>query len=61
MAISLTVYDPDGTITFTEGADDVVHVVVNFSFANVVHITIYFTDMSVTHYYQVPCKYETSP
>jgi len=61
MAVSLTVYDPDGTVTFTEGADDVDHIVVTFSFANVVHVKIYFDDESVTQYYQVPCKYETSP
>jgi hypothetical protein len=58
MALTLTVYDPDGTETFVEGAGGVHHVVVTFSFANVVHVKIYFDDESLVQYYQVPCKLE---
>jgi hypothetical protein len=56
MAVQLTVYDPDETITFEVGVANVQNVVVTFSFANVVHVKIYYTDGRLLQYYQVPCK-----
>jgi hypothetical protein len=61
MATQLTVYDPDGTLTFEVGVDSVQNVVVTFSFANVVHVKIYYTDGSMIQYYQVPCKLYNPP
>lgn len=56
MAVQLTIYDPDGTLTFEVGVDNVQNVVVTFSFANVVHVKVYYTDGTLLQYYQVPCK-----
>jgi hypothetical protein len=58
---SIDIYTPAGTVTYTELAGGVTQINVRYQFANVVDIRIYFTDLSVIRYYQVPCKLTTSP
>lgn len=61
MTKSITLYTPSGDITYTEGVADVTQINVRFSFANVVDIRIYFTDLTVIRYLQVAAVYTVTP
>jgi hypothetical protein len=58
---AIEIYTPSGIISYTEGSGGVTQINVRYSFANVVDVRIYFDDLSVERYYQVPCKLLTSP
>jgi len=55
------IYTPSGTVYLIEGAGGVLQINVRFSFANVVDIRIYYSNLSEERYYQVPCKVTISP
>jgi hypothetical protein len=60
MAVSIEILVPGGTVNYTEGAGGIHHIVVKYYFANVVDIVIYFDDLSVKRYYQIPCILTTT-
>ena len=53
---TIDIYVPGATVTYTVGINNVTQINVHFYFANVVHIIIYFADLSQLRFYQVPCK-----
>jgi hypothetical protein len=59
MALTIQILVPAGTVTYTEGAGGVHHLVVKYYFANVVDIIIYFDDLYTKRYYQIPCILST--
>lgn len=61
MPVSITVFLPSGSVSYTEGVANVTTINVRYSFANVVDIRIFFLDGTVIRYYQCACVLTTSP
>jgi len=56
MALKIDIYIPGSVLTFEVGVSNVQNINVKYYFANVVHITIYFTDGTQERFYQNPCR-----